>query len=677
MEQIHDRVAGLDVHRDQVTVCVRTPGPRGGVQTEKARFGTTTGGLAALAEWLAGHAVTLAAMEATGVYWKPVYYALEGRFAVWLCNAHHVKNVPGRKTDMSDAEWLADVAAHGMVRPSFVPPPPIRELRELTRYRKTQIDVRAAEIARLEKVLQDAGIKLTSVASKVLTQSGRAMVESLIAGERDPAALAGLAKGKLRPKIPQLTEALRGHFGAHHAIVAARILAHLDFLDDDDRGTRRARSPPGSPGATSQAARLLAEVPGLERRSVEVIIAETGADMSCFPSPAHLASWAGPVPGQSRVGRQAPQGGHHARQPVAAAHHDRVGQGGGADQGQLLRRPVPADSPAPGPEQGRGRGRPQPARRDLAHAHHRRGIRRPRRGLLHLPPRQGAPDPAPRQASWRNSATPWSSPPPHNRHRPAPSARASPWHAAARPMHGCISPQIEHRLFSRITMNWRGRPLASHEIIVNSIAAATTATGLRVHAELDTGAYPAGIKVSDAQMDALPLVTHYWHGEWNYTLIPAPPAAAAPAPQPPAAPPPDLAWLAHPAITGMTRPALDALTAALAAPAAALREAALDRRRGHRPRQQPGGRRPRLTLTAKLLAAILHDRHHLPQRAIAALLGVRHELISRYTSDIRRLLRQAGHTIEPAPATLATLDDLYRHATAAGITIPGKIKTAR
>ena len=236
--------------------------------------------------------------------------------------------------------------------------------------------------------------------------------------------------------------------------------------------------------------------------------------------------------------------------------------------------------------------------------------------------------------------------------------------------------KIEHRLFSRITMNWRGRPLASHDIIVNSIAAATTATGLRVHAELDTGAYPAGIKVSDAQMDALPLVTHYWHGEWNYTLIPAPPAAAAPAPQPPAAPPPDLAWLAHPAITGMTRPALDALTAALAAPAAALREAALDRRRGHRPRQQPGGRRPRLTLTAKLLAAILHDRHHLPQRAIAALLGVRHELISRYTSDIRRLLRQAGHTIEPAPATLATLDDLYRHATAAGITIPGKIKTA-
>src|SRR6266496_678821 len=166
MEQIHDRVAGLDVHRDQVAVCVRTPGPRGGAQTDKARFDTTTGGLAALAAWLAERDVTLAAMEATGVYWKPVYYALEDRFQLWLCNAHHVKNVPGRKTDMSDAEWLADVAAHGMVRPSFVPPLPIRELRELTRYRKTQVDARAAEIARLEKVLQDAGIKLTSVASR-------------------------------------------------------------------------------------------------------------------------------------------------------------------------------------------------------------------------------------------------------------------------------------------------------------------------------------------------------------------------------------------------------------------------------------------------------------------------------------------------------------------------------
>ena len=296
MEQIRDRVAGLDVHRDEAAVCVRTPGPRGGVHTEKARFKTTTGELAVLARWLAEREVALVAMEATGVYWKPVYYALEDDFELWLCNAHHVKNVPGRKTDMSDAEWLADVAAHGMVRPSFVPALPVRQLRELTRYRRTQTDARAREIARLEKVLQDAGIKLTSVASKVLTQSGRAMVEALIAGERDPRALAGLAKGKLRPKIPELTAALHGHFGDHHAIAAARILAHLDFLDATIAELDAQIAARVAEGYQS-AARLLREVPGIDRVSAEVIIAETGADMSRFPSPAQLASWAGLCPG--------------------------------------------------------------------------------------------------------------------------------------------------------------------------------------------------------------------------------------------------------------------------------------------------------------------------------------------------------------------------------------------
>jgi hypothetical protein len=237
--------------------------------------------------------------------------------------------------------------------------------------------------------------------------------------------------------------------------------------------------------------------------------------------------------------------------------------------------------------------------------------------------------------------------------------------------------KIEHRLFSRITMNWRGRPLASHEVIVNAIAATTTRTGLAVHAELDTGTYPAGVTVSNAQMDALPAVARYWHGDWNYTLLPAPPAAPAPA-RPPGPAPPDLAWLAHPAITGMTRPAFDALTAALAGPAAALREAALHRRRGYRPRQQPPGtgRRPRITLPARLLAVILRDRHGLPCHAVAALLGIRHELTSRYTTGTRALLTQIGHPIQPAPRQLATLDDLRRHATTAGITIPAKIKPA-
>jgi len=295
VEQIHERVAGLDVHRDSVVACFRQLGPRGGVVREKERFTTTTAGLRVLEAWLADRRVQLVAMEATGVYWKPVLYALEGRFTVWLCNARHVKKLPGRKTDLTDAEWLADVAAHGMVRPSFVPPLPIRELRELTRYRKTQIDARAAEKQRLEKVLQDAGIKLTSVASKVLTQSGRSMIEALADGERDPARLAELAKGKMRPKVPALTEALAGHFGSHHAVACRRILAHLDFLDDTIGAlTEQIDARTASFEAVYKS---LLPVPGFDRLTIDVIIAETGADMTRFPTAADLASWTGVCPG--------------------------------------------------------------------------------------------------------------------------------------------------------------------------------------------------------------------------------------------------------------------------------------------------------------------------------------------------------------------------------------------
>ena len=234
--------------------------------------------------------------------------------------------------------------------------------------------------------------------------------------------------------------------------------------------------------------------------------------------------------------------------------------------------------------------------------------------------------------------------------------------------------KIEHRLFSAITMNWRGRPLTSHEVIVNTIAATTTRTGLAMHAELDPGAYPAGVTISQAELDALPLARHDWHGDWNYTLHPAPaPASPAPAPRPAARPAPDLAWLTRPAITGLPGPALDALTAALAAPAAALREAALDRRRGHRPRQAHGhGPRPRHTLAGKLTAAILHDRHGLPQHAIAALFQATPATISRHIGDIRRLLAQTGNAIQPATGKLATLDDLYRYAAGHGIPAPGQ-----
>jgi transposase len=221
---------------------------------------------------------------------------LEGHgFELWLCNAHHVKNVPGRKTDMSDAEWLADVVAHGMVRPSFVPPPPIRVLRDLTRRRKTQVDMRAAETQRLEKVLQDAGIKLSSVASRVLSMSGRNMVEALIAGERDTAVLAELAIGRMRNKLPELSEALSGHFGPHHALAARQILDHVAFIDASITALSEEIAARMEPFAS--VFELLLPVPGLSRLAIEVIIAETGADMSRFPSGGHLASWAGVCPG--------------------------------------------------------------------------------------------------------------------------------------------------------------------------------------------------------------------------------------------------------------------------------------------------------------------------------------------------------------------------------------------
>ncbi|HEX5298440.1 MAG TPA: ISAzo13 family transposase [Streptosporangiaceae bacterium] len=238
--------------------------------------------------------------------------------------------------------------------------------------------------------------------------------------------------------------------------------------------------------------------------------------------------------------------------------------------------------------------------------------------------------------------------------------------------------KVEHRLFSHITMNWRGRPLASHEVIVQTIAATATTTGLRVHAELDTSAYDTGVKVSDRQMEALPLTRHDWHGDWNYTLRPEACDPAAGAPDPFDQPSPDLAWLAHPALTGLPADEWDALIAALMTLHDQQREAGLDKRRGHRPRlTAPGtGRRPVLTLADRLLATVLHHRPGLPQVVIADVASVRPETINRRIREIRQLLEQAGHTIQPGPHRLARLDDLYRLAIAAGIVIPPETKTA-
>jgi DDE family transposase len=238
--------------------------------------------------------------------------------------------------------------------------------------------------------------------------------------------------------------------------------------------------------------------------------------------------------------------------------------------------------------------------------------------------------------------------------------------------------KVEHRLFSHITMNWRGRPLTSHEVIVQTIAATSTRTGLRVHAELDTSSYGTGVKVSDAQMSALPLTRHHWHGDWNYTLRPEDYDPASGAPYPFDQPSPDLAWLGHPALTGLPPPEWDTLIAALMTLHDQQRETSLDKRRGHRPRlTAPGtGRRPVLTLADRLLATILHQRLALPQVTVADLLSVRPETINRRIRDIRQLLDQAGYTIQPAPHRLASLDDLYTLAAEADIVIPSQIKTA-
>ncbi|MCA1846471.1 MAG: IS110 family transposase, partial [Actinobacteria bacterium] len=316
MKQLRDPVAGLDVHRDNVVAAVRTVAPDGEASYTKRSFPTTQRGVAAMIGYLKQAGVVRVAMEATGVYWKCIYYPMEGQFAeLWLCNAQHVKNVPGRKTNLADAEWLADVAAHGMVRPSFVPPPEIRELRELTRYRKTQITERGREIQRLEKTLQDAGIKITSVASKVWTLSARAMIEALIGGQRDPNILADLALGKLRPRRGELVEALSGHFGTHHGVVCRQVIEHIDFLDASIEALSREISERMLP--FEEAVALLSAIPAFSDLAVQTVIAEIGVDMSRFPTPGHLCAWAGVAPASHEsAGKKRPAGTRQGNRPL-------------------------------------------------------------------------------------------------------------------------------------------------------------------------------------------------------------------------------------------------------------------------------------------------------------------------------------------------------------------------
>lgn len=308
MKELRRKVAGLDVHRDTVVAAIRLHVSDSDIEVKKATFKTTAKGLSELSQFLLEYEVTTVAMEATGVYWKPVYYALEGLVKeLWLCNAQHVKNVPGRKTDLNDAEWLADVVAHGMIKPSFVPPEEIRELRELTRYRKTQVDARVKEIQRLEKVLQDACIKITSVASGVWSMSSREIIEAMIDGQRDPKVLAQLAKSRLRGRIPELEEALSGFFKDRHAFMCKEIITHIDQLDESI--VRLTKEITKAIVPFKNAVALVVSIPGVSRTTAEIIIAETGGDMKQFPTPGQFSAWAGLAPASyESAGKRKPVG---------------------------------------------------------------------------------------------------------------------------------------------------------------------------------------------------------------------------------------------------------------------------------------------------------------------------------------------------------------------------------
>lgn len=288
MEVMYPRCAGVDVHKDMVMARVRcVSAPR---VDETRSFATTTGALIELQEWLSEQAVTHVAMEATGIYWKPVWHLLEGHFELILANAQHIKNVPGRKTDVNDAAWIADLLAHGLIRASFVPPAPIQELRDLTRTRKQLVREIAQHSLRIQKTLEDANLKLGSVLSNILGRSGRAILGALIAGERDPEKLADLAQGNARKKRAALVEALHGRITPHHRSL---LKIHLDLIDALEKALENVDAEVGKALAPIQeGARLLTTIPGVSDLTAHVVVAEIGVDMARFPTAGHLLSWA-------------------------------------------------------------------------------------------------------------------------------------------------------------------------------------------------------------------------------------------------------------------------------------------------------------------------------------------------------------------------------------------------
>jgi len=324
MEVLYSRCAGLDVHKRTVTAACRLREADGSEPVKTRTFSTMTGSLLKLAEWLAQEQVTHVAMESTGEYWKPVYNLLEGCFEVWVVNSHHVKNLPGRKTDAKDAEWLSELLQHGLVRASFIPPAPQRDLRELTRCRTNFVRERVNVCNRIQKMLESANIKLASVASDVLGVSGRAMLDALVAGQENPAALAELSRGRMRKKKEELEEALCGRMRAHHRIMLREMLRQIDSLDESITRLEQAILEYCAP--FEEAIALADTIPGIARPTAEALISEVGADMSRFPTANHLCAWAGVAPGNresagKRFSSRVRQGNRSLRSALVQAAH--------------------------------------------------------------------------------------------------------------------------------------------------------------------------------------------------------------------------------------------------------------------------------------------------------------------------------------------------------------------
>ena len=295
MQVMHERCCGLDVHKKTVVACVLVTASDGRVERAIRTFGTMTRDLLALSDWLDQFGVTHVVLESTGVYWRPVFNVLEDGHVIVLVNPQHLKTVPGRKTDVKDSEWLADLLRHGLLKPSFIPPAPVRELRELTRYRKTLVQARTDEINRLQKVLEGANLKLAVVVSDVLGASARAMLAGVLGGEQDPETLAELARGRLRTKLPALRRALEGRVKPHHLVLIGQTLAHIDFLEESTVHVQHAIEQ--RLGAFAEAVELLQTIPGVGTVVATALVAEIGTDVSRFPSAKHLASWVGVCPG--------------------------------------------------------------------------------------------------------------------------------------------------------------------------------------------------------------------------------------------------------------------------------------------------------------------------------------------------------------------------------------------